>query len=399
MPSATRTRNPRSASTKERVKKRRAPSESPEHSEFEDDEVVSVKPETKKRKQYDSDDLDEDSNGDATAKKPSTGRGKRKAKASPTKKRSPRKKQKASEDEFDASDVELKEGQEVVGTVVKAPTTGLVPPGRISQNTMNFLNHLKDPACNDREWFRLHEPVYRVAEKEWKDFVETFTDDLSEVDPQIPPLPPKDVIHRIYRDVRFSNDKTPYKKGFSASFSRSGRKGIFAHYHIAVKPGNESIIAAGLWCPGRAELANLRTNLQRNSKPFRRVISSPEFVKFFGKAQPHPKGERQNIFGFEDELKVAPKGVPKDHKDIDLLKCRTFAVVHRFTDKEVLDSNFRQTLASVARVVQPFIHILNDLVTVGGGNATAVGSNDDEDDDDEDGDDDGEENGDDGEDA
>ena len=90
------------------------------------------------------------------------------------------------------------------------------------------------------------EPVYRVAEKEWKDFVEAFTDAIIEVDPEVPPLPPKDVIHRIYRDVRsswyfilspvalnalqirFSNDKTPYKQGFSASFSRSGRKGTFA---------------------------------------------------------------------------------------------------------------------------------------------------------------------------
>lgn len=96
----------------------------------------------------------------------------------------------------------------------------------------------------------LVEPVYRLAESEWKAFVEEFTDVLVEVDPQIPHLPPKDVIHRIYRDVgylhiislnscdsrdttstqvRFSNDKTPYKTGFSASYSRSGRKGIFAH--------------------------------------------------------------------------------------------------------------------------------------------------------------------------
>ncbi|KAF5331907.1 hypothetical protein D9611_008895 [Ephemerocybe angulata] len=73
-----------------------------------------------------------------------------------------------------------------------------------------------------------HEPVYRVAEQEWKVFVEALTDSLMEVDPEIPPLPPKDVIHRIYRDIRFSNDKTPYKRGFSASLSRSGRKGIFA---------------------------------------------------------------------------------------------------------------------------------------------------------------------------
>jgi uncharacterized protein (DUF2461 family) len=95
------------------------------------------------------------------------------------------------------------------------------------------------------------EPVFRQAEKEWQAFIQVFTDHIVDADPQIPHLPPKDVIHRIYRDVsskigphpeisassfdrlppkiRFSNDKTPYKTGFSASFSRSGRKGIFAH--------------------------------------------------------------------------------------------------------------------------------------------------------------------------
>lgn len=72
------------------------------------------------------------------------------------------------------------------------------------------------------------EPVFRLAEKEWKAFVEEFTMLLTQTDPQIPVLPPNDIIHRIYRDIRFSNDKTPYKLGFSASFSRSGRKGIFA---------------------------------------------------------------------------------------------------------------------------------------------------------------------------
>ncbi|KXN85780.1 hypothetical protein AN958_10845 [Leucoagaricus sp. SymC.cos] len=269
-------------------------------------------------------------------------------------------KSKKQDDGDEEEDIELDEGQEVVGKVVKAPTTGLVPPGQISRNTLNFLNKLKDPECNDRQWFKLHEPVYRVAEKEWKDFIEAFTDVLIEVDPEIPPLPPKDVIHRIYRDMRFSNDKTPYKKGLSASFSRSGRKGIFAH----LKPGNESIIAAGSWCPGRNELATIRANIQHNPRRLRDIISSPDFERYFGKAEVHPKGERQNIFGAEDELKTAPKGVAKDHEDIDLLKCRSFAVVHRFTDSEVLDPDFKNKIGMVAQVMQPFVHCLNDMMTV-----------------------------------
>ncbi|THG95263.1 hypothetical protein EW026_g6360 [Hermanssonia centrifuga] len=156
---------------------------------------------------------------------------KAKTKSSSSKK-SPRKKRKTDEDEDAELDFDLEDGQEVVGAIVRAPTTGRVPPGQISQNTLDFLTQLKNPECNDREWFKLHEPVYRLAEEEWKAFIEEFTDVLAEADPQIPHLPPKDVTHRIYRDVRFSNDKTPYKTGLSASFSRSGRKGIFAGYHV-----------------------------------------------------------------------------------------------------------------------------------------------------------------------
>ncbi|KAK0241197.1 hypothetical protein EDD85DRAFT_948284 [Armillaria nabsnona] len=296
-------------------------------------------------------------------------------------KKSPKKKRKVADDDDEGSDLELEEGQQIVGVVIDAPKTGQVPPGQVSQNTLDFLAQLQKPECNDREWFKLHERVFRQAEKEWKDFVEAFTDTLSEVDEEIPPLPPKDVIHRIYRDIRFSNDKTPYKKNLSASFSRSGRKGTFAAciiYQVTlyfspldlsnpvalltVKPGGESLFAGGLWCPGRNELATIRTNIKRNSSQLRDIISSPEFVKYFGEPKP---GKRNNIFGRDDELKVAPKGVNKDHPDIDLLKCRSFAVIHHFTDEEVLDPDFKQTLADVAVVVRPLVHCLNEMMSVG----------------------------------
>lgn len=352
--------SPKAHPTKAKTGLRKSSSPKKRKAATADEEETAYAPEPKKV--YDSDALDEDSSEDTK---------KRKRVRENKKTRSPRKKRREVDEDEEG---DLQEGQEIVGVVVEAPKSGRVSPGEISQNTLNFLTKLKDPKCNDREWFKLHQPVYRLAEKEWKDFIESFTDVLAEVDTQIPHLPPKDVIHRIYRDVRFSNDKTPYKRGFSASFSRSGRKGIFAGYHVSLKPGNESLIAAGSWCPGRSELATIRNNIKNDSRRLRQIISSPEFVKLFGEAKPHPKGETQNIFGREDELKVAPKGVGKDHKDIDLLKCRSFAVLHRFTDSEVLDPEFKQKLASVARVMQPFVHCLNDMMTIIGG----TNNNDDE---------------------
>jgi uncharacterized protein (DUF2461 family) len=154
--------------------------------------------------------------------------------------------------------------------------------------------------------------------------------------------------------------------------------------HIAVKPGNESMLAAGSWCPNKNELATIRSNIQRNSRRLRSIISAREFVEIFGEAKPHPDGEQQNVFGRDDELKVAPKGIAKDHKcvlvlieyqsdmnivfrDIDLLKCRSFAVAHRFTDSEVLALDFKEKLAVIAKIVQPLVHCLNDMMTVTAG--------------------------------
>jgi hypothetical protein len=91
-------------------------------------------------------------------------------------------------------------------------------------------------------------------------------------------------------------------------------------YHIqltdlaVVSPGGASLVAAGSWCPGRNELATIRSNIENNPRRLRRVIAAPDFVKFFGEPKRDPKGKRQNIFGAEDELKVAPKGVDKGHK-------------------------------------------------------------------------------------
>jgi len=87
-------------------------------------------------------------------------------------------------------------------------------------------------------------------------------------------------------------------------------------------------------------------------------------VRFFGDPKSDAKGGRSSIFGREDELKNAPKGVAKDHPDIDLLKCRSFAVVHCFLDSEVLAPGFKESLCKIVQVVKPFVHCLNDMMTI-----------------------------------
>lgn len=126
--------------------------------------------------------------------------------------------------------------------------------------------------------------------------------------------------------MRFSADKSPYKANFALSTSRSGRRGIWAGYHLYVQPGG-SLIACGTWQPERDVLQRIRTRLLSDPDTLRQAISAPAFVKMFGPAKPHEKGHRQNIYGHPDMLKVAPKGVDRTHKDIDLLKLRSITVV------------------------------------------------------------------------
>ncbi|KAL7007914.1 hypothetical protein EMMF5_002561 [Cystobasidiomycetes sp. EMM_F5] len=266
-------------------------------------------------------------------------------------------------DEDEEEEKDLGDGRKVVRTkLVKAPTS-TVEAGIIDPNTMKFLRDMI--ANNDREWFAKNDARYRHALKNWQDFVGAVQTEFQRGDWSIPELPAKELIHRIYRDVRFSQDKTPYKRNFSASFSRTGRKGPFAGYYLQIAPGN-SLLAGGRWDPPKNDLATIRSNILRSSKPFRRVISDANFVKHFGPAKPDGKGKgkRCNVFGADDALKIAPKmnGVDKNHKDIDLLKLRTIGVVYNFDDQTVLSETFMTKIGDVVAAMSPLVLLVNDML-------------------------------------
>lgn len=234
----------------------------------------------------------------------------------------------------------------VVVKLVGPPQTGHVARGELSRNVLDFLTDLQ--ANNDRDWFARYDAVYRYCWKNFGEFADAVLNDIMEqVDDTVPWLPTKDLVYRIYRDVRFSNDKTPYKTNMMASFSRGGRKGPFAGYHVLIKPGGQSFFAAGRWQPEREDLAIIRRNILNDTQEARALkaaVSEPSFVKWFGapkgcaKAKSKAKAKAQtethqrcNLWGGDDQLKVAPKieGVDKNHKDIDWLKLRSFCVIHQ----------------------------------------------------------------------
>ncbi|GJN89157.1 hypothetical protein Rhopal_002131-T1 [Rhodotorula paludigena] len=329
-----------------------------------------------------------------------TQKGKGKSRAKPAKKvkgKAKKGKKSDSEDDFiDDGDEDEEDGDDsgddvktrVVGSAKKVPapkSKADVPI--ILPETLDFLKRLSKH--NDRDWFQLHDNEYRHALLNFTTFVQHWVPLASEADWQLPHLPAKDLMHRIYRDVRFSKDKTPYKTYFCASHSRTGRKGPFALYYVHIQPGGKSMLGCGCWQPPASSLKLFRDAILRDPKPLRKVLAAKDFVELFGSDKPRMDNKRSSIFGGSDQLKNAPKleGVDKTHKDIDLLKCRSFAVETYFPDDVVTSDGFLQKLKHAIEVASPFTQLLNEIIS------PSPASDNDEDEDD------GEEDGEDGEDT
>ena len=155
-------------------------------------------------------------------------------------------------------------------------------------------------------------------------------------------------VFRIYRDVRFSKDKTPYKAHFAGSFSRMGaeRRG---GYYLRIKPG-ETFVATGFWDPNKEDLLRIRKELELDASEFRDVINNTAFKKIWGELQ-------------GDTVKTAPKGFDKEHSNIDLIRYKQFIFTRNFTDKEVLSKNFLDEVDSSFKAIRPYFDLMSSVLT------------------------------------
>lgn len=200
-------------------------------------------------------------------------------------------------------------GEAVYIKLPKAREAGKTPytDSTIHPNTFLFLKDLR--ANNDREWLKMHDPDYRQSKKDWDSFVESLTEKIIGKDDTIPELPAKDLTFRIYRDIRFSPDPTPYKTHFSAAWSRTGRKGPYAAYYVQVQP-NGSFVGAGVWHPEAAPMALLRKEIDKKSHKIKKVLMAPDMRKeFLGGIGPDEKKAVKAFVGMntENALKTKPK--------------------------------------------------------------------------------------------
>ena len=205
--------------------------------------------------------------------------------------------------------VNMEAGEAVFIPLPKPRGAGKTPyqPHTIHSNTLLFLDDLRKN--NDREWLKMHDADYRQSKSDWDSFVESLTEKIIEKDETIPELPPKDLTFRIYRDIRFSPDPTPYKTHFSAAWSRTGRKGPYAGYYVQIQPGG-SFVGAGVWHPEAPPLALLRKDVDEKSQKLKGILLEERLRKeFLGVTKSDEGAVVKKFIGMnaENALKTKPR--------------------------------------------------------------------------------------------
>lgn len=215
----------------------------------------------------------------------------------------------------------------------------------LKKSNLDYLNRLAQN--NNRDWFNANKDEYLGEHQQ----IITFADDLlAEMvkHDNLETSSGKKSLHRIYRDTRFSKDKTPYKQNWSGGFKRA-TAALRGGYYFHIAPG-KSFAAGGFWGPNSADLKRIREEIAINGDEFKSIFNSPNFENLFGE-----------VLG--EKLKTAPKGYPKDHKEIELLRHKQFLVKRDFSDKEVLDPNFYKEVNKTFKGMRPFFDLMSEVLT------------------------------------
>jgi uncharacterized protein (TIGR02453 family) len=212
----------------------------------------------------------------------------------------------------------------------------------IPKEVLDFLLQLEKN--NNRDWFEEHKPRFKALEKEMKSFYKDIEVLLNSHD-QIE----KTKAFRVYRDVRFSKDKTPYKSHFAASFSRK-KPELRGGYYLHIKPNDQSFIAVGFWDPNKEDLLRIRKELLLDANEVRDILKSKKL-----------KSHWEEVEG--EALKTAPRGFDKEHPDIDLINLKQWTFSKKFTDKEILAPNFAETIDEHFKAIRPFFDYMSNVLT------------------------------------
>lgn len=214
---------------------------------------------------------------------------------------------------------------------------------QFEKSTFKYLQDLQKN--NNRDWFADHKETYLKEQQNAKDVFAEINANLQRHD-EIE----KSKMMRIYRDVRFSKDKTPYKTHFANSFSRLG-KDLRGSYFLRIRPG-ESFLAGGFWEPNKDDLFRIRKEIELDASEIKSILEDKNYKNHFG-------GEFETF----SELKTAPRGFDKEHPDVNLLRKKGFIASKSFTDAEVMSPNFIEEVDKSFKALRPFFNLFSDILT------------------------------------
>src|SRR5476651_1505219 len=191
----------------------------------------------------------------------------------------------------------------------------------LQPSTLSFLKNLKKN--NSRDWFEKNRGSFEAAKEDFTELVGHLIKGFGKKDKEIASLEAKDCVFRIYRDVRFSKNKLPYKSHLGASLDRDGKKSIFGGYYFHCEPGGKSFIGGGVWMREADAVKKLRQEIDYNHDEFLRIVKNKKFLATFGEL------ER------EDALSREPKGYEKDNPVIEYLKLKSWVASAPIADAEL----------------------------------------------------------------
>ena len=211
----------------------------------------------------------------------------------------------------------------------------------LSNKIFSFFKNLK--LNNQRDWFIDNKPTFKLYEAQVKEFGEELKNRLNKFDSI-----DRFKVFRIYRDVRFSKDKTPFKTYFGMTWHRS-KPQYRGGYYLNISPGN-NFLACGFWDPSPKDLKRIRQEFNYDAQDFKTIVSAPIFNSIWGDL----KG---------NELKTAPRGIDKNHLEIDLIRKKQYIFSIPYSNKEVCEEGFIDKVEDALKKVRPFVDYMSEVLT------------------------------------
>ena len=228
-------------------------------------------------------------------------------------------------------------------------------------NTKRIINFLKDVAANNnRPWFQLHKDEYLACKADFEQDVARAITHLAAFDDEVAHLQVKDCVYRFYRDTRFSEDKSPYKRHFGAYICAKGKKALRGGYYMHVEPGNCMLATGSYWLPTNI-LTSCRNEIMGNIDVWRDVVENKDFIENFGKPNDGIWEQSSKGFGLES-LKTCPSGFPRDYEFLQYLRMKDYCCWKRISDDFFDGDDWYDEAMNIFKTAKPMMDFMNAVI-------------------------------------